>query len=787
MNKVLDRLIPVLLVTSVVLFAAKIAGAQVRFSDNLLKKNDDWFRSDEAKAIADSVIQYQSPQGGWPKSTNLAKPPRSPEDFPPPGQGRANSFDNDATTVPMKFLARITHTTGEAKYRDSFLRGLDYTLAAQYPNGGWPQFWPLRRGYYSHITYNDEAMIRVMEVVRDVVEGDVPYDFVDAERRERAATALARGIDCMLKTQIREGGKRKAWCAQHDAKTLEPAWARAYEPPSYSGGESVGIVRFLMAIDEPSAEVVASVEGAVEWLRSVEMKGWREERVKNDDGRRERKLIADPDARTLWARFYELKTNRPLYLDRDSKFRYDYSEISYERRSGYSYHGKWAASLLEKDYPRWREKHEAARARANEKAATPTIEGGALAGERHRVIVSTDIGGTDPDDFQSMVHLLVYADVLDIEGLISSPFGDGRTRDILKVIDCYEADYGNLKTYSKKYPTPEALRSITKQGETERAPYAGLRQATEGSNWIVECARREDPRPLHVLVWGGIEDLAQALRDAPDILPKLRVYWIGGPNKKWAPAPYQYIVENHPGLWMIESNAAYRGWFTGGNQSGDWGNKRFVAKHIRGKGALGDFFVSQKADVKMGDTPSLGWLLKGTANDPTKSSWGGSYVRAWKRPYLRLNRMPTKTDRIEAFGILELALPMSDSTPNPNAYLNVENQKLAGHFTGDGTVRFRFCPKAAKRYNFEIASKVPSLDGKTGTITAYIPTPAVAKTPSDKLRNWWTDDLSHDTAEGTHSGAKTVSRWREDYLGDFAKRMLRCSEPATTLTRSKTQ
>lgn len=769
MNKVLNRLTTVLLVTSVVLFAAKAAGAQVRFSDNLLKKDDAWFRSDEARAMADSVIQYQSPQGGWPKSTNLAKPPKSPDDIPPPGRGRANSFDNDATTVPMKFLARITHATGEAEYRDSFLRGLDYTLAAQYRNGGWPQFWPLRKGYYSQITYNDGAMIRVMEVVRDVAKGDAPYAFVEAERRAKAEKAFQLGVECILKTQIRQNGKLTAWCAQHDAKTLEPTWARAYEPPSLSGGESVGIIRFLMEIEEPSDEIVGSIEGAVAWVRSVEMKGWRQERVKNDDGRSERKLVADTGADSLWARFYELKTNRPLYLDRDSKFRYDYNEISYERRSGYSYHGNWGASLLEKDYPRWREKHAVKVA----PASAPTSDGA-----RPRVIVSTDIGGTDPDDFQSMVHLLVYADVLDIEGLISSPFGDGRTQAILDVIDCYEKDFPNLKTHSDKYPPPDALRAITKQGETDRAPYTGFRKATEGSKWLVDCARRDDPRPLHVLVWGGIEDVAQALHDAPDILSKLRVYWIGGPNKKWAPDAYQYIAENHRKLWMIESNAAYRGWFTGGNQSGDWDNQRFVAKHVKGKGALGDFFVEQKADVKMGDTPSVGWLLKGKPDDPTQPGWGGSFVRAWERPHLLLDRMPTKSDSIEVFGILELVLQANRLPENPEAFLKVENQELVGHFEGDGTVRFRFCPKAAKRYNFEIASNAPSLDGKAGTITAYIPAPEVAKTPSHNLPNWWTDNLSPVTAEGPHSGAKTVSRWREEFLGDFAKRMLRCSQPA---------
>lgn len=412
-------------------------------------------------------------------------------------------------------------------------------------------------------------------------------------------------------------------------------------------------------------------------------------------------------------------------------------------------------------------------------------DSGALAGHRHRVVVSSDIGGTDPDDFQSMVHLLVYADVLDIEGLISSPFGPGQKEHILQVIDCYEKDYANLKTYSDKYPTPDALRAITKQGGSERAPYAGVRQLTEGSQWIIECARRDDPRPLHVLIWGGIEDLTQALHDAPDILPKLRVYWIGGPNKKWSPDAYQYIVNHRPELWIIESNATYRGWFVGGNQSGQWGNKEFVTQHIAGKGTLGDFFVSKKDDIKMGDTPSVGWLLNGNSDDPSQPGWGGSYVRAWERPYSRFDRMTTQEDRMEIFGILELMLPMTGDVPEqPEAILAVDNQKLTGHAPGDSTMRFRFCPKAAKRFSFKIQSNVPALDGKTGGIEAYTPSPDMAQHPAANLPNWWTDDPSPDAAEGSHHGAKTVSQWREDFLGDFAQRMLRCQSPKASADKN---
>lgn len=334
-----------------------IALGAIRWGGAVLRQPPQWYDSAESRAVADSVLQYQSPQGGWPKSIDLARPPRTPGDVPRPGDGRANSLDNEATTLPIAFLARVAHATGEATYRNAFLRGVDYLLAAQYPNGGWPQFWPLRNGYYSHITYNDGAMIRVMTVLRDVAGGQPPYDFVDASHRQRAADAVARGIDCILKTQIKQDGKLTAWCAQHDEKTLEPAWARAYEPPSLSGGESVGIVRFLMSIEEPTPEIVAAIQDAVAWLRSVAMKGVRIETIRGDDGRRERRLVSDPAAPPLWARFYELRTNRPLYLDRDSVFRYDFAEIGYERRSGYAYHGTWAAELLTRDYPEWRQKH----------------------------------------------------------------------------------------------------------------------------------------------------------------------------------------------------------------------------------------------------------------------------------------------------------------------------------------------------------------------------------------------------------------------------------------------
>ena len=336
------------LVILVAACSALPAAAQVRWGGEIFRQPQEWYSSAEARTAADSVIQYQSPEGGWLKNTDLLTPPSKP------GKRGQPTIDNDATTTPMKFLALVADATGEAKYRQAFERGMDYLFAAQYPNGGWPQFFPLREGYYSRITYNDNAMVNVLTLLRAAGSGDEPYGFVDQERRDKAAEAVRRGIDVILRTQVKQGGQLTAWCAQHDEETLEPAWARAYEPPSLSGGESVGIVRFLMSIEEPTPEIVAAIEGAVRWLRSAAMSGVRVKGIRGPDKRTERILVKDPDAPPLWARFYELGTNRPLYLDRDSVYRYDFSEIGYERRSGYSYHGAWPAKLLDEDYPRWR-------------------------------------------------------------------------------------------------------------------------------------------------------------------------------------------------------------------------------------------------------------------------------------------------------------------------------------------------------------------------------------------------------------------------------------------------
>jgi hypothetical protein len=304
-------------------------------------------------------------------------------------------------------------------------------------------------------------------------------------------------------------------------------------------------------------------------------------------------------------------------------------------------------------------------------------------------------------------------------------------------------------------------------------------RATEGSDWIVRAARRNDPRPLWVLVWGGIDDLAQALHDAPDILPKLRVYFIGGPNKMWSVDAYSYIEENHPKLWLIEANSTYRGWFVGGNQAGEWGNTAFVAAHLAGRGALGDFFATQlRGTIKMGDSPSVGWLLHGVPEDPSQPGWGGKFVRIWDGRKSVFDRLTTAADEVEAFGTVEIALPVpAGMKRDQSARLFVDNRITVVGANEGRTVRFRFSPRDAKLWPYVVRSDFAALDGQTGAFTAVLPPPEKTGRASARLPNWWIDDPAPEAREGVHSGAKHVNRWREEFLRDFAARMLRCKAP----------
>jgi pectinesterase len=319
---------------------------------------DSWYGSDESKIVAENVLLYQRNSGGWPKNTPMHK---ALSDKEKADQQRKKDtldaiFDNDATTTEMKFLAKMYSKTSIEKYSLAFAKGLNFILSAQYPNGGWPMFFPLRKGYYTHITFNDNGVVNLMELLKDIYEKKPLYKFIATDDIvNRSKKAFENGINCILRTQIIVNGKATVWCAQHDEFTLLPAKARSYELPSFSGAESVGIIKLLMELEDPSPAIIKSVQSAMEWLDSHRIKNTRWDSFTNKDGKRDRRIINDPKAGDLWARFYDLDTELPYVCDRDGIKKKTLEEIGYERRNGYSWYTDAPKEVFDL-YPAWKAK-----------------------------------------------------------------------------------------------------------------------------------------------------------------------------------------------------------------------------------------------------------------------------------------------------------------------------------------------------------------------------------------------------------------------------------------------
>ena len=263
----------------------------------------------------------------------------------------------------MTYLARLYQATKSKKYREAFCQGVEYLLSGQYDNGGWPQFWPGMRGYQVHITFNDDAMVNTMEMLRDIYLQKAPFDgkLTDKALRQKAIKAFNKGVECILKCQIVKDGKPTVWCKQHDRVTFEPRPARAFELSSYSSNESARIVAMLMEIPNPSEEIKRAIRGAMQWFDTYKLTGLKVVR-KGEFGSpfRTTELVKDPDATTpLWARYYDLEHCEPFVCDRDGVPRRHLWEIGTERRNGYSWYSERSAFIYPL-YEKWADKYDAA-------------------------------------------------------------------------------------------------------------------------------------------------------------------------------------------------------------------------------------------------------------------------------------------------------------------------------------------------------------------------------------------------------------------------------------------
>jgi PelA/Pel-15E family pectate lyase len=324
--------------------------------------SDKFFAQDP---VSDNILLYQRSIGGWPKHIGEQRIDYSKQLTPAEKADLLDNkglndatIDNNATSKEIRFLVTAYKKTGNKNYIDAAEKGIRYLLMMQERNGGWPQFYPDSSLYRSEITYNDNAMINAMNVLWDVVHRSNDFDVVDPSLIQQSQKAIDAGVQCILKTQIKVNGKFTAWCAQYDKTTLQPVKARSYELVSLSGEESVGIVEFLMKIENPSPEIKNAINSAVEWFQHSKIDGYRYADIKDvsQPNGRDRVLIPDKNS-TVWARFYDIETNKPFFSGRDGIKKWSLAEIENERRTGYAWYGTWPKKLIEKEYPEWKEKN----------------------------------------------------------------------------------------------------------------------------------------------------------------------------------------------------------------------------------------------------------------------------------------------------------------------------------------------------------------------------------------------------------------------------------------------
>jgi len=311
--------------------------------------------------LAEKIMVYQLPNGGWGKHTSDKKNVDYTQKIDPKLlkiiKATDNDFatiDNNATSREIKGLIKAYGSTKNPDYLKAAEKGIHYLLSMQYENGGFPQYYPNSSIYRKQVTYNDNAMINALTVLYNVAEGKEGFDLVDPKLKGKSEIALKKGIACILKTQVFQNGQLSIWADQYDENTLQPEKARAFEPVSLATGESVTIVKFLM-MQPVNPEIEKSIKSAIQWFKKSKIEGYTYN-VSKDSGSAIRTL-SKKEGSSVWARFYDIPTNKPIFGDRDGSVKFNYEEISEERRMGYSWYNESGTKLIESDFPKWLKKN----------------------------------------------------------------------------------------------------------------------------------------------------------------------------------------------------------------------------------------------------------------------------------------------------------------------------------------------------------------------------------------------------------------------------------------------
>ena len=313
------------------------------------------FAPEQFREIADNILAYQNEDGGWAKNLDMMArldPDSVVRALKP--RYRTSTLDNNSIYTQIAYLSEAYRVTGDKRYSNGARRGVEYILSIQYPHGGW-------RGWdVDAITFNDNVMPGVLWLWLDILEGQPRYAWVDRKLRNRICRSWEAGLALLLRCQwVREDGEKTIWPQQCDHETLEPVGARAFELPGLVTGESATIVMLLMRIENPSPEVIDAVKSAVAWYEKTKITGKRIVTVEVPEGlpedpavKKKRLLVDDPDARPIWARYYEPDRDEFFFATRERIKVHSLEEVPAERRVGYAWYGEWGNWLLDQ-YPAW--------------------------------------------------------------------------------------------------------------------------------------------------------------------------------------------------------------------------------------------------------------------------------------------------------------------------------------------------------------------------------------------------------------------------------------------------
>ncbi|MHC4694540.1 MAG: pectate lyase [Planctomycetota bacterium] len=278
----------------------------------------DKYYLDATREVAKALVWGQREIGGWDHRVDVAhlKPGKSA----PIRRKGLCTFDDDITQGALKFLIDADSILDEAWLTDAIELGLGFMQKSQFDNGAWPQWYPLRGGYHNHYTYNDHA---INDCIAVMLKAHATYD------RPEYLAAAESGGDFIILSQL---PKPQAGWAQQYSHDMKPAWARSFEPPGVCSAVTANNIRTLVQlyVYTKKDKYLSPVPAAIEWLEGSK--------------------ISD----NLWARLYEVGTNRPIYGDRmdGHKVHYDYEKVSQKERSSYGWQGEYGITSAISQYRR---------------------------------------------------------------------------------------------------------------------------------------------------------------------------------------------------------------------------------------------------------------------------------------------------------------------------------------------------------------------------------------------------------------------------------------------------